>query len=318
MRSRILRLIAIATFIFVISVLLLKFDVLKDSISRNKGWFLLVTLFYLAGRWFDGIRLKILVAHYGLTLPRCECFGLSIMYPFYNHFFPNAGLVTNAQYMKSKYGFKYRLSVAVGLIRVIMAVIICGIVGAWGSIAYMSHNNTHSLLYILFFYLFLITAAISGLFIPVPAIVKRYSFLNKLSEAVTGMKNLRKEFKLFFKLSIVQAVLVLIFVARYYFVYKSLSINVPFINVAAIMPLTFIANLLNIVPANFAIREAIIGATSVLIGNTLSEGLLVASLDRIVIVTNLLVFGSIFFFRLKYYNMGLSGEKAVDFDAQDE
>lgn len=301
MKRHISGIIAIATFIFILFVLVSKFDVIKENFLRHKIYFLLISLAYIGGRMLDGIKLNVLVSRFGLKIKKSECFGLSLMLPLYNLMFPNAGQVANALYLKSKYKFKYRHFVSVGLIRIITTIMVSGFIGISASLAYMVRHRNLLLTVPVAVYLALMCLALAVFFIPVPGFLRRYSFFDKLDEAIKGVKDIRSDKKLILSLVSLQVGIILLFLSRYYIVFKALSLDAPLVNIAAVIPLTALSNLINLMPGNLALREAIVSTSALLLGYSLGDGVLVASIDRAVLLTTLLIVGGWFFIRLRYF-----------------
>ncbi|MBU1084205.1 MAG: flippase-like domain-containing protein, partial [Candidatus Omnitrophica bacterium] len=99
-----------------------------------------------------------------------------------------------------------------------------------------------------------------------------------------------------------QTGIISLFILRYYIVFKALSFSASLAGIAAVIPMTAISNLINIIPANLAIREAVVSASSMLIGFTPEQGILVAAIDRSVILITLFFTGGWFFIRLRYFD----------------
>ncbi len=302
MKRNISRLLVGLTFIFILTVMVKRFDLIKENFHNNGIYFLLIALIYLGGRFMDGLRLKFLLEQYDLKLKKSECMGLSCMMPCYNIIFPNAGILTNATYLKAKHKFKYTHFLSVGVFRTLITILMCCVVGLVSSLIYSASKGNNILFAPCIIYIGLILLAVMIYFVPIPAFLRKYSILDKLSKAVEGMRGLGKNKTFLIKMVLAQMGIVTLFILRYYVVFKALSFSVPLLNVSSILPMTALSNIVNILPANFAIREIMISTSSVLIGLSRDDGLIVAALDRAVILATLLFAGTISFIKLKYFN----------------
>lgn len=294
--------VAIITLVFVGFVFFDKFALIKKNFLENKFYFFLIAIIYIGSRMLDGIKLNLLTTYFGLRLKTYECFGLAFVMPLYNLVFPNAGMLTNALYLKSKYKFKFSNFLSVSLLRFISTLAICASLGIVGSILYMAEKKNFILAGPLIIYVASIIVSVGIFFIPQPrlATFKKVPFFLKIQEGIKGFNEIKAHKKLVTYLVVVQLAIVLLFLLRYYIVLKALSLGAPLISILAITPLTELSNLINLIPANLAIREAVVSGGLTLLGYTLKEGVLVAVVDRAVLLATTLILGTWFFIRLKY------------------
>ena len=312
MRKYLSRAVAIATLLLVFFVLFNRFDIIKKNFLEHKFWFLLVALTYICGRFLDGIKLRMVLSHFGLNLKKYESFGICMMVPFYNLIFPNAGIVTSALYLKSKYELKFRHFISVGLIKFISTVVSCSLIGICASIIYMMRRGTFSLLLPLAIYVATLLTLLTLFLVPIPLSLKRFPLFLKLFNVLEGLQDLRSDKRLILSLIFLQTGVTSLFLFKYYIIFKALSLNAPFLSISAVMPMTALSNLVNLIPANLAIREAVVSGSSALIGYTLADGLLVAAIDRAVLLTIVLLIGSWFFIRLKYSDNLIAGRVFIE------
>ena len=300
MRKYISRAVAIATLLLVFLVLFNRFDIIKKNFLEHKFWFLLVALTYICGRFLDGIKLRMVLSHFGLNLKKYESFGICMMVPFYNLIFPNAGIVTSALYLKSKYELKFRHFISVGLIKFISTVVSCSLIGICASIIYMMRRGTFSLLLPLVIYGSALLTLLILFFVPFPASLKRFPLLLKLFNVLESLQEISSDRRLISLLIFLQIGITSLFLFKYYIIFKALSLDAHFLSISAVMPMTALSNLINLIPANLAIREAVVSGGLTLIGYTFADGLFVAATDRALLVTIVLLTGGWFFMRLKY------------------
>jgi hypothetical protein len=95
-------------------------------------------------------------------------------------------------------------------------------------------------------------------------------------------------------------------------VLMALSFDASLIGMLAITPLTVLSNLINLIPANFAIREAVVSGGMTLIGYTINDGLLVASIDRVVLLATILILGTWFFIKFRYSANLVAGTNTIE------
>ncbi|MBF0215754.1 MAG: flippase-like domain-containing protein [Candidatus Omnitrophica bacterium] len=310
--------VLIATLIFIILILGKKFEVIKASFLEHKLEFLLIAFIYLAGRYLDGMKLHVLLRRHDVKIKRNECFGLSVMMAFYNLFLPNAGIVTNAVYLRSKYGFGYTKFLSTGLIRSVAAVFTCGLVGLAGSLVYMAEHGTPVLLVPVVIYVCAMAVSVAVFFVPIPGFLNRYGVFTRISEAIKDIKSVKVDRRLIYSLAAIQMGINLAFILRYYVVFTALSYEVSFLNVAAIIPITELSNMVNLIPSNMGIRETVVSVSSLLIGFSVAEGFMVAAIDRAVVVSTALVSGMFFFVRLRYSHNLFAEKEVVEVCAESE
>ncbi len=310
-------LIMILTFMLVFFVVFKKFSLLKTSFLEHKIYYLGIGLAYIGGRLLDGLRFKLLLKHFGMDVKLYESFGLSSMSPFYNLIFPNAGTVTNAVYLKSKYNFRVRHSVSIGLIESVSALLVYGVIGIIGSVLYMLKVHSGILFGLILIYGALVFFSVIIFFIPTPNFFKKYHFGAKIIEAIDGFKNIKLQTRIVLLTVVIQITIAMLFLYRYYLTFNALLLNTPIINITAIIPVTAISNLINILPANIGIREIVTSSASMVIGFSLDKGLLVAVIDRVVITAITVIAGIWFFVKLKYSDnlvINKSSAKKADTD----
>ncbi|MFQ5952593.1 MAG: lysylphosphatidylglycerol synthase domain-containing protein, partial [Candidatus Omnitrophota bacterium] len=197
--------------------------------------------------------------------------------------------------------FDFRHFISVWILRGIFTFMICGLIGCAAGILYMLGHNTLILTGPVVFYVIVAAVSFSLFFIPVPRFLNRFRFYSKIEDMIKGVTEIKKDAKLMLYLAAIQAGVIVLFLTRYYIVFKALSLDTPFLIVSAVIPMTMMSDLVNLIPSNLAIREAIVSSTLLLIGYSLGEGILVASIDRAVMLAMILTVGSWIFLRMKYY-----------------
>jgi len=311
MRRYMSRAIALATLIFVFFIFSSRFAIIKENYLRHGSYFFLVALIYLGGRLLYALMLNMLISHFGLKITKRECFGLSMIVPFYNLILPTAGTLTNAMYLKSKHGFKFKNFISIGMIKLVLRAIVCAVFGIIGTSFYIFSGNPLLPLWAVSIYLLIISICVFSFFIPVPHFLKGHGLFSKVLHVIESFKALKANKKLVLSLFFLQSCIMFLFILRYYVLFRAFSFSPSFLGTTAVIPLTDLSNLVNVIPGNFAIREAVTSGASVLIGYNLKQGLLVAAIDRIVLVTTVLILGTYFFVRLKYVDNIILPKKNV-------
>ena len=311
MRKLITRAIAVATLIFIAYILVSRFDVIRENFLRHKIYFFLIALLYIGGRLLVGLKLFVLVSRYGVKISKYECVGLAFMVHYYNLMFPNAGVLTNALYLKSKYNFAFRHFISVGILRIVFTFMIGGLIGIAASVIYMIQSGTYFLMGPVVLYFILAIVAFLAFFVPVPKFFQQYGWFDKVRDIIKGVTEIKSDIKLMLYLALIQAGVIILFITRYYIVFKALSLSASYLSVASIIPMTTMSDLINLIPSNLAIREAIVTSSSLLVGYSLSQGILVASIDRAVMLAMLLSIGSWLFLRMKYYENLVVGRLSI-------
>lgn len=103
-----------------------------------------------------------------------------------------------------------------------------------------------------------------------------------LFRVLEGWLTLRQHPQAIGSLFILNLLIFLCFGLRLYYAGRMLSYNLPFSHGLLMGPLAQLSQLVNILPGGLGVKEGLIGLTSQLLGQSWSQGLLIAALDRLV------------------------------------
>jgi uncharacterized membrane protein YbhN (UPF0104 family) len=232
---------------------------------------LLMIILYLS----YGLQLRILLNHYRLNLHYLQCLGLSRATNLFNSLLPFLGASFKAIYLNKYHNFNYSSFIAsMGVTNIlhlmvnsVCALILIGIAGK--SILLFLVTGTIFTCSLLFF---LLGHKLSKLdFVPF-----RY-----LENIICEWQGIRKDAKTLTKLFFLSTFNLAITGFIIYLSFIAFSINVSPVTSWTIAALTTITGVMNLVPGNFGIREAIIIAISSMSDIGINEGVHAAALGRI-------------------------------------
>jgi len=242
-----------------------------------------------------GLQLKILLGHYNLRVKFLECFELSRAGSFANLWLPiGGGASIKAMYLKKFHNLKYSSFIAsmgvANIIRFVVntffAMLILGFTG----------HRTDKLLFAIAGVIF--AGTLSFLFLGHN--VKKYKMLSfgHLGSIIDEWQSIRKDYQTMIKLSYLSTVTFIITSASIYASFRAFSSDISIFTSATIAAFTMITGMLNLVPGNLGIREAIIIAIAGTHGIGMNEGVHAAALGRLV-----LIIWTLFFAPFSLYNL---------------
>jgi uncharacterized protein (TIRG00374 family) len=223
-----------------------------------------------------GLQLRILLNHYKLNLDYLQCLSLSRASALFNLVLPFLGGASfKAIYLKKYHNFNYSSFVAsMGVANIlhlmvnsVCAMILIGIAGRS----------------ILLFSIASIIFSVSLLFFLFGHKLSKLHFvsLRYLENIIDEWQRIRKDVKTLAKLFFLSTFNLAIIGFNTYVSFIAFSINISLVTSWTIAAFTTITGLMNLIPGNFGIREAIIIAISSMSGIGINEGAHAAALGRI-------------------------------------
>ncbi len=246
--------------------------------------FVLITLLY-------GLQLKVLMDHYRLDISFLHCFGISRASSFINFFFPFAvGASFKAVYLKKLLQFRYSSFIAsMGITNVIKIMLYAFIALLLITVSDGKVNM----------YLF----AVSGLIFSSSLLFLAFGHkLQKLDITSSGhllnivgeWQKIRGDYRTIIRLLSVSLFLFLAAALNTYLSFRAFSVNISANASGTIAAFTTITGLLNLIPGNLGIREALIILISKSHGVGINESIHAAALGRLLQMIWTLILASFF------------------------
>lgn len=255
-----------------------------------------VVSFIILITWFCyGLQLKILTDHYKLNLNFLQWFGLPRVTMFVDLWLPLAGGTSvKAIYLKKAHGFKYSSFIAsMGITNIIkfMIMSLFAIILLW-----FFKDGASMFLFVVAGTIFIGTLT----FLLFVHKIRWHHFLssNYIKSVIDEWQRIRIDHKMIRKLIAVNIIIFFLTSLLIYFAFHAFAVDISLIASGIIAAFTVIAGVLNLIPGNFGIREAIIIAISGIHGIESNEGLHAAVLVRIIGILWTLLFAPLFVYKL--------------------
>jgi uncharacterized membrane protein YbhN (UPF0104 family) len=225
------------------------------------------------------VQLKILTDHYGLGLTLMDCFGISRATTFADLWLPFGGASSlKAVYLKKFHDLRYSSFIASMGIAQMMKIMLNSMAAV--VLLTISGVKTAALLTATVGTIFLSTLAF---FLVAHRIDNRFFGISRhLKTLMEEWQKIRADHRTLKRLILLNLAL---FVLNCFLIgaaFRSFGIAIPPVAICLIASFTIITGVINLVPANFGVREAVIMASSAMFGAGLNEGLHAAALIRIV------------------------------------
>jgi uncharacterized membrane protein YbhN (UPF0104 family) len=249
-------------------------------ISRvSIGALSVLSVFTVFSSFCYAVQLKIVTDHYGLKLALLDCFGISRATTFADLWLPFGGASSlKAVYLKKFHDLRYSSFIASMGIAQMMKIMLNSMAAI--VLLTISGVKTTTLLTATVGTIFLVTLAF---FLVVHKIDKRFFRISRhLKTLMEEWQKIRVDLRTMNRLILLNLTL---FVLNCFIIdaaFRSFGIGIPLAASCLIASFTTITGVINLVPANLGIREAVIMASSAMFGTGINEGLHVAALTRIV------------------------------------
>ena len=241
--------------------------------------FLMLTLLNVFTFYFYGLQLKILTDHYSLNLNFSQWFGLLRISTFTNLWVPFAGGASvKAVYLKKFHNLPYASFLAsVGIANVIKILI-----NSLFAVLLISDIREKTNLILFGTANLIFIGTVIFLLFAHKVNTRYFSFLKYLKTIMEEWHKIRKDFKTIKKLIYVNCAIFFISSINIFFAFRAFSVEISLLTSGVISAFTMITGVLNLVPGNFGIREAIVIMISGTYGIGINEGLHAAALGRII------------------------------------
>lgn len=265
--------------------------------------FFYLSIFVILVLVFNGIRAKVLTEIFtGNKLHPKEWFGLSMINTLGNYSPMQGGFVARGYYLKNYYKVPYGHFASSILASTLLTFSSYSMISALAIGIYYLSTGTLYLAPAMFFLAIAITGLAIVFFLPEIKRIKRKEgfFWSKIDSFVDGWDIIRSSKHCIPRLIAIDIVSLAIIAIRFYLAGQILGIGVNFVQAIIIAAMAMVTLLVNITPGAIGIREAIAGFSATLVGTSLTDGVLIASLERAVILFWVLLIGipySIYFAR---------------------
>lgn len=245
-----------------------------------------------------GLILRNLLQSFDIRLSVSEGVGVASLTYMGNYLtIPGGGAVGKAVYLKRKYNFSYHNFFAsmsathildlmyISILGITMVILCGGLSEVWGLPVISA---------------FVVAGIISVWLVAFPFNFRncRGKFFNTLRDVVEGWKIIRKDRLLIARISVLLLMNHLLAVLEVVVGYDVFSVEIGIVEAALLALISTLSTIVKITPANLGIQEAVIAASSHLLGIGFEEGLMVAGCLRLVAVVVTFFMGGVFGFRL--------------------
>jgi uncharacterized membrane protein YbhN (UPF0104 family) len=249
-------------------------------ISRvSVGAITLLSLLTVISTLCYAIQLKIVLDHYRLRLTLLDCFGISRATTFADLWLPFGGASSlKAVYLKKFHDLRYSSFIASMGIAQMMKIMLNGMAAV--VLLTISGVQTGTLLSATVGAIFLGSLAF---FLVVHKIDTRFFRISRhLKTLMEEWQKIRADRKTVQRLILLNLAFFFLNCFLIDAAFRSFETVIPFAASCLMASFTIITGVINLVPANLGIREAVIMASSAMFGTGLNEGLHAAALMRIV------------------------------------
>jgi len=269
-------------------------DEFKNIAQLSVGYTLILLIVGLAVIFVRGLFTKVVVSIFGIKLAFREYFGISIVTTMGNYLMPfRGGAGVRAIYLKKKHKLPYSLflsTLAANYVMIFLVNSLAGIIAI--GLIYVSYQVFSPIILAIVVLIFLILLTIIVLSPQLPAYKNK--ILNVISRTLEGWNKIRKDSKIvlrIFLLTLLNSSLNLLII---YFVFHAFSLDISLTQSLFISSLTALSMLISITPGSLGITEAVIVFSSQLFKMIPAQGLLVAALNRSIMLFWTFTLGPIF------------------------
>lgn len=241
-----------------------------------------------------GLLTKIITKSFGIGLTSTEWFGLSIVTRLGNYLLPfKGGAGLRGIYLRKHHDFPYTYFLTALVATSVMVFFVNSSIGVTGmGLVYAYYKIFNWIVFGILGIFFLLCLTIIIFSPKMPNF--RSNFLNQISSAINTWHEIKKSTSVVFKLLLIVLLHAFLNVLIIFFAFRSFSLNVPLTQTMIIASLSVFSMLIGMTPGSLGINEAVIVFSSRLFQITTAQGLLVATLRRIVVLFWVFTLGPIF------------------------
>ena len=244
---------------------------------------MVISILTISGFALNGLLLKIMMSAFRVKLPFIEWFGLTIVNRFANLIITKGGMVLRAAYLKKFHQLSYQHYLIIFLYLSLIKIFLSAAIASAAVVAYMLGHAEwppNLLVYLMLVVVILLAASISFFFpmMIIPLLPKGFKAKFKGTEqAITNLRGI----KLFLIALSFIALFFLLFATKLYYIYIILDYNIDFSSVLIVAASGIISSFATLTPAAIGIREFAMSFSANLYGLDQTAAAVIASLDRI-------------------------------------
>jgi len=282
-----------------VSIIRSRMELLRD-VHIEPGYIIVVVIIAVLNRFVESLKVRRCMAEVGVNMSAKESFGVAAIANYYNYIITKAGLAVTAVYMKKKHQFKYTKYIGIAGGSIVLKVMTAAILG--GLTVVIFANKDKSIIPVYWIYGVLIAGTLSFFFLPRKLSSKNFLY-RKISNMLDGWHAIKRNRMLVFLIILFEVTSLFLISLRYYFIFRVFSDQVPFFVCFVMAPVNVVSHFVNIVPQGYGVKEMLLGVTSKYLGYGLDMGVLVAVVDRIIMMALAGVLGPVFSYKLlgKFY-----------------
>lgn len=241
-----------------------------------------------------GLLTKIITKSFRIDLTSREWFGLSVVTRLGNYLLPfKGGAGLRGIYLRKYHDFPYTYFLTALVATSVIVFFVNSSIGVTGMCLVYAYYKIFNWIVFgalgIFFLLFLAIIIFSP---KVPNF--RSNFLNQISNAINTWHEIKKSTSVVLKLLSITLLHAFLNILIIFFAFRAFSLNVPLTQTMIIASLSVLSMLIGMTPGSIGINEAVIVFSSRLFQITTAQGLLVATLRRIVMLFWVFTLGPIF------------------------
>jgi len=241
-----------------------------------------------------GLFTKVITESFGIRLRSREWFGLSVVTSGANYLLPfKGGAGLRGIYLKEYHDFPYTYFLTALVATSIVILFVNSGIGIAGMcLTYLYYGIFNWVVFATLGALFLLFLAIIAFSPKLPHFGS--NFLSRITNAINTWHEMKKTTPVVFKLGLIALLHAFFNILIISFAFSSFSLKVSLTQAMVISSLSILSIFIGITPGSLGINEAVIVFSSRLFQITTPEGLLVATLRRIVMLFWVFTLGPIF------------------------
>jgi uncharacterized membrane protein YbhN (UPF0104 family) len=293
--NKILGYLLVAVSLFIIPYFLLDSDELVSALLAVRvESIVLLSPLVLLSLFFNGVKIFLLQSLFQKKIPLGESVALASANALWNYLPFTGGLVVRGAYLKRKHDFPWSRFLATIVASYLISFFAFGLFGLFVSLLLVPQQKFIFSLFFLGMILFpWLALQVSS------AVQDKINLLRPLQAAIPQMKELLAKRRILAALLGLDLVTLLVDSVRIYLVSNVAGEKISFATALLITPVTILASLLNITPGALVIREALITFTTNQLNYSVQTGVVIASVDRLVVVLGIFLAGAISILYLK-------------------
>lgn len=249
-----------------------------------------IVVLYVIGKFFVGMRFKIMINFFGTKLGFNEWFGLPCIASMMNSVLPGyAGVATQAVYLKQSHKFEYSKFSGYLTSFLIFNLIVYSLLGM---LFIGAHYLLHDVFYFAAFVVFFVLFTSSAIFVALAPVISKYDLRwSLLNKTMQGFHLFFEHKNLLIYLTFIHLVDTILTGARFFLAYKALGAPIDLLPSLALGLVASISTMASITPGGIGIREALLGVASSMLGEKAVFGVVASLLDRAIGILVAFIFG---------------------------